>query len=422
MSNRGRFWLIVAIVLCVLAGLGYSRIEWVERSVDLGPDEVARRNDFLAGETFLRRHGIETETVTGMRLLDALPSVDDVVLLSASRESLSQRRREALVDWVGAGGTLIVVAHALYDDESEASDDALLDALGVYLIEPESPQGEQATQTSSTSASDDEPADPESVESGEDVESDDGEDDAESPVPQTLAELLEEVREPAACVEDPDELERISTTSAGELTLELADVHELAVDESRLEDAYFSERAQMLSLPVYDGEVIALTSVAPFRNARIHCHDHAFFLWYVASGHDKLWLLHDPDVPSLAELAWQELPVTLAGGLGLLVLAVATASLRFGVPLASEEAPRREIREHLEAATRFQYRRGDFETLFARMRVDLARRRPSDLARWAERAGVRPERIESVLEGEAPRSRREIVRQVRTMVRLKRTQ
>ena len=334
---------VVAVCLLAVGAWRYLAIEWVEKQVDLGPGEEAQRNDFLAAELFLRHYGLETETVTGMGLLDELPSTDDVLVLSASRESLSDRRRNALVEWVERGGQLVMVAHAVFDPERQASDDPLLDRLGLFLIEP-SGAGDEDEQTSAVDAAASEaiaegpvPAAKAPTSSGSEditapspVEASPGDDDAETLVdpPETLAELLEEAVGPAPCWGDPSRLERVATTDVGELSLELETPHELAVSESDLEDSVFSARAQVAQVPVGEGEALVLTSVAPFRNRRIHCQDHAFFLWYVLDGRRKVWLLHDPAVPSLAALAVRELPFTLAGGLGLLLVGVAAASIR----------------------------------------------------------------------------------------------
>ena len=91
-----------------------------------------------------------------------------------------------------------------------------------------------------------------------------------------------------------------------------------------------------------------------------------------------MWLLHDPAVPSLGELAVRELPFTLAGGLGLLLVGVAAASIRYGVAPPADEAPRRELREHLEASAAFHFRRGGFAALHGRLRSDLERVAPAD--------------------------------------------
>jgi hypothetical protein len=207
----------------------------------------------------------------------------------------------------------------------------------------------------------------------------------------------------------------------GTISLELSSANELAVSEEDLDEAYFSKQDQVLSLPVGEGRVIAVTSVAPFANQRIGCHDHAFFLWFVARNSSKLWLLHDPDVPSLSELLWREFPASVAGGLLLIVLFVASHSMRFGIADTPDEAPRRELREHLEASVTFQFRKGDFDALFEGLRADLIRRGPRDADRWAERAGVSTEEARQVLVEALPRRRREILKRMRTMLRMRRT-
>ena len=425
MSARARFGLVLALLTVAICVLGYWQTDWVEKEIDAGYGEAAERNDFLAAELFLARLGLEVETVTGMTLLDELPSTDDMLFLSAPRESLSARRREALTDWVERGGELLVVARSVYDRERERSDDALLDGLGVFLLGPDA-EAADAEETAESPK----PAEPSAPEGGPadrlatDEEGGDAEASQEAH-PRTLAELLSATRDPQTCLEVGEQvgeqLDEVSVGGLGRILLELSSVNELAVNEEDLEAAYFSKRDQVLSLPVGEGRVIAVTSASPFANRRIGCHDHAFFLWFASRHSNKVWLLHDPDVPSLGELVWRELPASTAAGLLLIVLFVASHSLRFGVPEASDEAPRRELREHLEASVTFQFRKGDFEGLFERLRADLIRRGPIDSDRWAERAGISSEEARHVLVEPVPRKRREILKRIRTMLRMRRT-
>jgi hypothetical protein len=412
----------VFVFLLVLLGIGYAGVELVEEEFDAGYGDDAAENDFLAVELFLLEQGIPAETVTGMALLDDLPPTTDALLLSASRESLSDRRRAGLVDWVNRGGALMVVAHSVYDPEAQASDDRLLDELGVFLLGPDD-AGEEVDESQ------------EETEEAEEAEAGSVEPPVElaPPVaevlpeylgkksaPESLADLLGRDSKRAICLTDSDRLTEVVTTDDRAILLELAGEGELAAYEDLLEAAYLSSTAQVLSLPVGKGEVTVVTSIDPFRNRRIHCHDHAFFLWYVMDGREKVWLLHDPDVQSLVELAVSELPLTTLGGLLLAVLFGSCYSLRFGVVPTDDEAPRRELREYLEASVTFNFRKGGFAALLERLREDLVRDEPRDRAHWAERAGVGRDAAEQAIRGGVPSARREVLTRIRTMLRMRR--
>jgi len=457
MRGSNLAWALLGGLVLAIALVGYFGIEWVEKQVDRGYSEEALRNDFLAAELFLRKQGIETETVSGMGLLDALPDESDLILLTASRESMSERRRTALAEWVDAGGKLFVVVHSLYDEEAETSEDRLLDELGIFLLAPDDEDAEEISEDDVGQA--DAEADAEAAEQDEEqseqtdaekvaaqaAERDEQEEareaaqtadgaavpeaaaaeDSTEPAPETLEDLMKAFLEPARCTQSEWMLTEFATAKAGNLRLELAGENELGVYTEQLDQAFFSSDAQVVFLTRGEGEIIGVTSIAPFRNSRIHCQDHAYFLYYAATGVHKVWLLHDPDVPSLAGLLWTEMPASTAGGLLLLLLVVAAASLRFGVAPLEREGVRRELREHLEASASFHFRKGGFAALYYRLRGDLERMgaagSATDRSRWATRAGLSAEEAVEAFSDSVPWTRSEILKRMRIMLRMRRT-
>ncbi|GEM_PF-6771308 len=414
MKGTTIFWIVFGLVLLGGAVFAWTYVEWVEEEVDRGYSLDARRNDFLAAERFLAKHGIETEDVTGATLLDDLPPADDALLMSAPREALSARRRDALVAWVERGGLLMVVAHSVYDHEVEASRDPLLDALGVFLIAPE-----EEDEVDDEVDGDDAESNVPDVEQSFETQA---EELAES-LPGTLGEAIEQALGLDACREDEDRLDtlRLGPGDDDLARVELDHENELAVYEERLDEVWFSPKRQVMLLPVEAGQVIAVTSIAPFRNKRIHCHDHAWFLWHTFEGRPKVWMMHDPDVPSLADLAVANLPLTSWGGLGLILLACVTYSLRFDLPTRESAAPRREHLEHVQASVTFHFRKGGFGALVKRLRDDLLARAPRDHEKWASRAGLSRDALAAALSEHSPRSRRAIIERTAWMLRLRKT-
>ncbi len=430
MKGTTIFWGFVGL-LVVGSGLYlWFGAEWIEEEVDLGYSSEARRNDFLAAEMFLTRHRIETETSAGMQLLDDLPPADDALLMSAAREALSERRRDAIVAWVERGGLLMVIAHSIYDDDVGASRDPLLDALGVFLLAPdledEESDGGEAAVGDASPASAAEGAEPErdasAAEGAESKRDASDADDVVAEAPENIAEMLELFLGTAQCAEGEEGLDRVDVGVEGrEAIVELRSENTLAVYEERLADAYFSPKEQVLSLPVGEGRVVAMTSIDPFRNQRIACQDHAWLLWHVFEGRPKVWMLHDPDVPSIVDLAFASFPLASWGGIGLVLGACLAYSLRFELPVRGAEAPRREHLEHVEASVTFHYRKGGFAPLMNRLREDLGARAPSDRERWRARAGLSPEAAADALGEDVPRRRRAVIERTRSMLRMRRT-
>ena len=164
-----------------------------------------------------------------------------------------------------------------------------------------------------------------------------------------------------------------------------------------------------------------MTSIRPFTNQRIVCHDHAWLLWNVFEGRPRVWMMHDPDVPSISDLALANFPLASWGGIGLVWVACLAYSIRFALPVRGEEAPRREHLEHLQASVTFHYRKGGFAPLWARLREDLAARAPRDREKWGARAGLSSDAVAEVLTDDVPRGRRVVVERTRSMLRMRRT-
>ena len=415
----------VAITLAVVALVGgvaawvYWGAEWVVREVDRGYGEDALRNRYLAAELFLEIRGVDAETVTGLSLLDDLPDQNDLLILSSSRRTLSERRQRALEDWVHSGGHLMVVATELWDDEAEQSRDRLLDALGIRLYELWDETDEESLEEEGA----DEEATVEPEEKIADVlDETEAEEDSEAPPPEEVSfgDLISFTMEPYECSEDENEIATVGYADTGHtLKLELArEMHLEAVDGLRF--AIDSpEASQVVQAEIGDGLVTATTSLTPWQNTRIHCHDHAFLLWLLASDADKVWMLHDPDLPSFAAIVWGAFPLSCLAAMTLLVLWAASRTLRFGVPPARVEPERRELIEHLEAAAGFQWRSERLGPLIEEMRKAIRRKRRELAAELPYRVvGVSRADLDAALRGPLPAKRNELIRMLKALQKI----
>ena len=70
----------------------------------------ARLNPFLAAEQFLERSGESFEVKRSFSSLDELPGTDTLLVILASRDGISQNRRDNLKRWVNDGGTALLLA------------------------------------------------------------------------------------------------------------------------------------------------------------------------------------------------------------------------------------------------------------------------------------------------------------------------
>jgi hypothetical protein len=413
--------LVAVASLAALAWLQWG-VEWVERTVDVGYAEEARRNPYLAAELFLRDRGVDTETVSGLALLDDLPPPDHVLILSSSRRTVSPRRLEALEAWVRKGGHLFVVATEPWDEEAERSRDPLLDALGIRLW----PAVEDDERNGDGDVGGEEPADDAAAEPGvrppeppdEAEVAPDGTD--EEARPPRIGELLAALPEEPSCNEDPEALAGAWYGDTDyRLELELHDERHLdAVDGA--EFGFVDDRgSQLVHARIDDGEVTVTTSMGPWRNDSVACHDHALVLWLLTRGRSKVWLMHDPDVPGIVSLVFGALPLTCLAGVVALLTWGTSRSLRFGMRPPPIERARRSWMEHLEAAAGVAWRADRLSGELTSIRRALER----SGSPAAGAPGLAPgpggaataDELADALHGPLPRNRSELVHGVRVL-------
>jgi hypothetical protein len=432
-------FILGTVLLCLVLLFAFA-IRWEEKEFDNGYGEAARRNHFLAAELFLGRHGIETETVAGLGLLDALPSSDHLLMLTSSRRALSERRRRNLIEWIEAGGELVVVASEPHRAQRESLSDPLLDQLDIHLIDPtleiEEEEGEGDEEADSGDEAPTDPAEEEALEDELDIDA------IEEQIQELLGEGSSDPLE--GCWENEEVLARALSESdadraAGEdeLVLELYGMHHLeSAGDSELE-FQGPLGSQLLTRRSGAGRITATTSFGIWTNPRIHCHDHAYVLWLLAHSAEKVWLLHDPDIPSLPQLLASSFPLAGMGLAALFLVWGASTSLRFGVEPARTDGERRELLEHLEAGTQFLWRRGLIASTLVQLRGEInelcdrhhglgdGRSRalsPRERTQILSRLAKRPEEeVASALSGPPPARRRDLVRMTRTLQAIRRT-
>ena len=123
--NRPLLW--VGLLMACLLGAGgfyaWSKAIPYEEVVDRGPSPEALANPYLAAEHFLRLQGLAVERANGLERLASLPAKGNSLLLLGERGNMSPRQAGQLLDWARSGGHLLVVAEALWDDETGKSGD-----------------------------------------------------------------------------------------------------------------------------------------------------------------------------------------------------------------------------------------------------------------------------------------------------------
>ncbi|HCE39769.1 MAG TPA: DUF4350 domain-containing protein, partial [Alcanivorax sp.] len=128
-------WLILFVVLVAGLVAGYYWATEPVRYMAPARADAAARDPFLAARTLLDRWQRPSRRVFSTRALFPLPATDTTLILDEYRGDLGRDRIQALLDWVAAGGTLIVAARPVYGDQDEDREraDPLLEGVGVHV-------------------------------------------------------------------------------------------------------------------------------------------------------------------------------------------------------------------------------------------------------------------------------------------------
>ncbi|OPA98763.1 hypothetical protein BFW87_05180 [Pseudomonas fluorescens] len=321
--NRPLVW--VGLLLACLLGAGafyaWHKAIPYDEVVDRGPSPEARANPYLAAEYFLRQQGLTVEHAKGLdRLTDLAPKGNSLLLLG-ERSNMTPRQVEQLLDWARSGGHLLVVAEALWDEETGKSGDLLLDRLGIHQA---------------LSDNVDEPASP-----------------RKKKAPDLTKLYVDNETAPAYFnfdtdfnLIDPKHLVQFSANSA--------------------------RSSHLMQLDLGQGFVTVVTDSDLWKTPSIGKHDNAWLLWYLTQG-TAVTLLFNSDVDNLLTQLMRYYPQALVALAALIGLALWQAGMRQGPILAPAPKARRQLQEHLQASAHFLLRRSGQGTLLQALQRDIQR-------------------------------------------------
>jgi hypothetical protein len=140
--SRQALWTIVTVVALLGGAVWFfNNFERVPDKEWTGYQGEARRNAFLAAERLLDRMGLRVRHLkTPIELRELAPN--GTLILPARRNALAPAERERLLEWVEAGGHLIV------ENENPRLPDPILDALGVKREQLKVPGQSRPTEVS----------------------------------------------------------------------------------------------------------------------------------------------------------------------------------------------------------------------------------------------------------------------------------
>ena len=321
--SRLLLWVGLLLVCLFGAGAFYAWHKAIpyEEVIDRGPSPEALANTYLAAEHFLRQQGLAVEHANSLERLNTLPSKGNSLFLLGERSNMSPRQVEQLLGWAKAGGHVLLVAEALWDEEADKSGDLLLDRLHIHQVLSDEP---------------DEPAPA-----------------RKKKAPDLTKLYVDNETKPAYFSFDTD--------------FNLTDPRHLA--QFSANSTYASH---LMQLNVGEGRVTVITDSDLWKTPSIGKHDNAWLLWYLGQG-TAVTLLFNSDVDDLLTLLIRYFPQALVALIALIGLALWHVGMRQGPIQAPASKARRQLQEHLNASADFLFRRNGQGTLLHALQRDILR-------------------------------------------------
>jgi hypothetical protein len=334
-----RKWFIAALIATPLvAFFVYASLnwyQWVERPHKVGLSDEAKKNPFLALGRLLQRMGAKSEFALSPVQLTRPPEKGVLVLANRRLAFMTPQRVREIDVWVRRGGLLVAEA------EMGAIDDPLLE---LYGIEREVPSWMKKGSSSSRKRE----AEKEKEKEKEGAKASGKRADPVATIAWPGAERPLRVRQWGSGM-------RIGGEGEPEQLL-------TSVADNRL---------VFVSFAAGQGRVVFLSDFGFLRNGGIGDHDHAEFAWRLITNAPEprtaMLFLRIPNPSLLAWMRENAWPVIVAG-IVLVLLWLGRIVPRFG-PLEPEAPPvRRSLLEHLRAAGRFVWARGEAKYLLDAVR------------------------------------------------------
>ncbi len=374
MSLRQALFLLLVLVLGSAIGYWfYTNFETERKEIEIGFLGEARYNPTLAAQRYFQSFGLVARSEEG---LTVLPSSNATLLIPSARYEMGGGEAARLKRWVEAGGHLVLVPSAAFDEEYQRAD-LFLDPLGIKVKPIDDP------------------------ETG-------GLIDVEWPGSNDFMTIK------------VDAYVRLdSSAHKTKLLLELSD----------------DDGAYLVRIAVGKGVVTVLSDANFLTNYNLNKYDHAAYLWHVAQWDEKrpVWLVFTDGMPPIHRWLLQHALTALISGSVLLLLWLWATSRRFGPLRAIIPLSRRRLLDHIAASGRFLWRAGQGEQLLKGVRRALYRalelRHPAwaglssqDLyQRLSELSGLSLEQVQGALLYTHHGSEHEFTQAIQTLERIRKS-
>lgn len=381
-----RRWLpaLLAAVILALTASYYALTEPVTTVHRVAPDVSVQRDPFHAAQRWLARRDQPTRRILSAAALFPLPDTDTTLIFDKQRGLMSDEQVNTLINWVMAGGDLIVAARPLPSSRDEQvathaqwqDNDPLLYPLGITVWEIEDASEFQELE--------------------------------EDPLIAVLAMLPAFAGDPlhycmesdnaelrASCEallceapEQPQTLVLHTDEDTRPRHIQLYSDHVLWHDSWDEEDGIEPHRqwdtevmayadndagSQLIQLSLGDGQITVLTDLSLWDNDHILYFDHAWLLGWL-TGEDGVWFIRSVAMPPLLQWLWQRTPELILALLILLGLWLWLRIPRQGPLQPADEDQHHDYLQHLHASGYFQWRTEQQDALLSALRQQASAR------------------------------------------------
>lgn len=345
--------IIITLSLLIIVGSGFwfaSHLERYTRFVDDGAKLDILLNPWHAAQAFLKQQDKESHRSFNLHpVMEQLKPYDALVLFNGSSIG-NPATRQKLTDWMHGGGHLIITAQEEWDFDSESAD-PFLDEFGVRLYSIEEDEDEEEVDT-------------------EELEAEEPEQSATSEN-STISEVAPEDEGSQSCAfMDYDNVFQINWDNE---PLQIEAYTDYTLDDE-FDEAIRSADTwpnALLQYRVGAGKITVIMDPTIWHNHRIGEYDHAFFLWQLVKQDDVIWFVSSNDSENLIDILWRTAPYLMIG-LGTMLLFWSWRRwVRFGPMIPDPDNQHRQLLEHIEAATRFDWNHHQGQIMIDQLRLDI---------------------------------------------------
>ncbi len=363
----------ILIFLCGALAAGVSVI-WFLSSYERKPVEIhtgmspaAYRNPLLAATRFLQSLGRHAESHRGRDLLITLPPAGDAIVIYRQAGTLSPTERDALFDWMSAGGHLILQPKEVSPDKDNDGTAAggIAQAVGVRLRYqnsdtdcgcPSKPKRDDETGTGTPAGA---PADPTKAKPP----------DIQHPSKSSTASTDASAEKP---VKKKDTHDAVTVTTDGmQVDIDFPNRYYL---ESGEKAPLFrigvpgQDGAYLLQYRIGKGKLTFLAASSIFSNSRIDGNGRAWLLAWLVKDNPNTWLLYSNNMDGIFTMLIHRMPRFLFSLAGLVLFFIWRYQYRIGPPRDPPDKTRRHILAHIDGLGQFNWDLDQAAGLLSRVR------------------------------------------------------